>query len=140
MATNDNTGAVAAILQIQRDIMAAIKSKDAKSLEPMLAEEFIYRTHFGAEADKRAFLESIAAFPIDIFSLSGEELKVNLFGETAVMTGVQYAQARPPEGEPEQSAVAFTDVFVRRDGRWLMVLAYGVELPSESDGLATELA
>jgi ketosteroid isomerase-like protein len=132
MTTNDSAEAVEAILQIERDIMAAIKSKDAKSLEPMLAEEFIYRTHFGAEADKRAFLESIASFPIEILSLRGEELKVNLFDETAVMTGVQYAEARPPEGEPEQSAVAFTDVFVRRDGRWLLILAYGVELP-ESD-------
>ena len=141
MTTNDNTEAVEAILQIQRDIMAAIKSKDAKSLEPILAEEFTYRTHFGAEADKRAFLETIASFPIEILSLSGGELKVNLFGETAVMTGVQYAEARPPEGEPEQSAVAFTDVFVRRDGRWLMVLAYGVELPSEEpDAIASGLA
>ena len=136
MTTSESTEAVEAILQIQRDIMATFKSKDAKSLEPMLGEEFIYRTHFGAEADKRAFLESIASFPIEILSLRGEELKVNLFGETAVMTGVQYAEARPPEGEPEQSAVAFTDVFVRRDGRWLLVLAYGVELPSESDDLA----
>jgi ketosteroid isomerase-like protein len=141
MTTNDNTGAVETILQIQRDIMAAIKSKDAKSLEPMLAEEFIYRTHFGAEADKRAFLESIASFPIEILSLNGSELKVNLFDETAVMTGVQYAEARPPEGEPEQSAVAFTDVFVRRDGRWLIVLAYGVELPSEEpDAISSGLA
>ena len=140
-ATNNSAETVAAVLQIERDIMAAIKSKDANSLEPMLAEEFIYRTHFGAEADKRAFLESIASFPIEILSLRGEELKVNLFGETAVLTGVQHAEARPPEGEPEQSAVAFTDVFVRREGRWLMVLAYGVELPSEephaiSSGLA----
>ena len=54
MTTNDSTEAVEAILQIERHIMAAIKSKDATSLEPMLAEEFIYRTHFGAEADKRA--------------------------------------------------------------------------------------
>ncbi|HUS12785.1 MAG TPA: nuclear transport factor 2 family protein [Pyrinomonadaceae bacterium] len=139
-STNNSAEAVAAILQIERDIMAAIKSKDANALAPMLADEFIYRTHFGAEADKRAFLESIASFPIEILSLRGEELKVNLFGETAVLTGVQHAEARPPEGEPEQSAVAFTDVFVRREGRWLMVLAYGVELPTESDAMATEIA
>lgn len=139
-ATNNSAEAVAAVLQIERDIMAAIKSKDANALEPMLADEFIYRTHFGAEADKRAFLESIASFPIEILSLRGEELKVNLFGETAVLTGVQHAEARPPEGEPEQSAVAFTDVFVQREGRWLMVLAYGVELPTESDAVSSGLA
>jgi ketosteroid isomerase-like protein len=122
-----------AILQIERDIMAAIKNKDAASLAPILANEFIYRTHFGAEADKAAFLESISSFPVEILSLRGDELKVNVYGEVAVLTGVQYAEARPPEGEAEESAVAFTDIFVRRDGRWLMVLAYGVELPSEGD-------
>jgi ketosteroid isomerase-like protein len=121
------------ILEIERDIMSAIKGKDIAALEPMLADEFIYRTHFGAEADKAAFLESIVSFPVEIISLRGEELKVNVYGDTAVLTGVQVAEARPPEGETEESAVAFTDVFVRRDGRWLMVLAYGVELPSEAD-------
>ena len=126
-----------AILQIEREIMAAIKSKDATTLGPMLADEFIYRTHFGAEADKAAFLESIASFPVEILSLRAEELKVNVYGETAVLTGVQLAEARPPEGEAEESAVAFTDIFVRRDGRWLMVLAYGVELPSESEIVST---
>jgi ketosteroid isomerase-like protein len=128
-----------AILQIERDIMAAIKNKDAASLAPILADEFIYRTHFGAEADKAAFLESISSFPVEILSLRGDELKVNVYGEVAVLTGVQFAEARPPEGEAEESAVAFTDIFVRREGRWLMVLAYGVELPSESDTVSNKL-
>ena len=121
------------ILQIARDIMAAIKNKDAATLEPMLADEFIYRTHFGAEAEKTEFLTSIASMPLDILSIRGEELKVNVYGETAVVTGVQHAEARPVEGEPEESVVAFTNVFVRRGGSWLMVLAYGVELPSGPD-------
>jgi ketosteroid isomerase-like protein len=128
------------ILQIERDIMSAIMGKDTAALEPMLADEFVYRTHFGVEADKATFLESIKSFPVEIISLRGEELKVNVYGETAVLTGVQVAEARPPEGEAEESAVAFTDVFVRRDGRWLMVLAYGVELPSESDSTPDSLA
>jgi ketosteroid isomerase-like protein len=135
MTTNDSNEGVEAILQIENEIMAAIKNKDAASLAPILADEFVYRTHFGAEADKAAFLASIASFPVEILSLRGDELKVNVYGEVAVLTGVQYAEARPPEGEKEESAVAFTDVFVRRAGRWLMVLAYGVELPSESEPL-----
>jgi ketosteroid isomerase-like protein len=132
-ATETTAETEAAILQIESDIMAAIKSKDVAALGLMLADDFVYRTHFGAEADRVAFLESIAQFPFTILSLRGEELKVNVYGETAVLTGVQVAEARPPEGETEESAVAFTDVFLRRDGRWLMVLAYGVELPTESD-------
>ncbi|MGH9931149.1 MAG: nuclear transport factor 2 family protein [Pyrinomonadaceae bacterium] len=129
--TNSTDNSVEAILQIEQDIMAAIKSKDAAALAPMLADEFIYRTHFGAETDKAGFLQSISSMPLEILSIHGEELKVNVYGEMAVLTGVQLAEARPNEGETEESAVAFTDIFMRRDGRWLMVLAYGVELPSE---------
>jgi ketosteroid isomerase-like protein len=132
-STGTSIDATEAILQIARDIMAAIKNKDATTLAPMLADDFVYRTHFGAEADKTEFLTSIAAMPLEILAIRGDELKVNVYGETAVLTGVQHAEARPVEGEPEESVVAFTDVFVRREGRWLMTLAYGVELPSEPE-------
>jgi ketosteroid isomerase-like protein len=132
--TDSTNNAAEAILQLERDIMDAIKSKNATALAPMLSDDFTYRTHFGAEASKTEFLQSIASFPVEILSIRGEELKVNVYGETAVITGVQRAEARAPTGEPEESAVAFTDIFVRSEGRWLMVLAYGVELPSESDG------
>lgn len=135
MTIPDNAAAdvTSEILQIERDIMAAIKNKDVATLEPMLADDFVYRTHFGAEANKAEFLKSVAAFPVEILSIHGDELKANVYGETAVITGVQHAEARVPEGGLEESSVAFTDVFVRRDGRWLMVLAYGVELPSEPE-------
>jgi len=133
--SNDASDVRQKILQIENEIMAAIKNKDAATLESLIADDFVYRTHFGAEADKATFLESIAQFPVEILSLRGEELRVNVYGETAILTGVQVAEARPPEGETEESAVAFTDVFVRHDDRWLMVLAYGVELPSEADAV-----
>ena len=119
------------ILKIERDIMAAIKGKDSATLESLVADDFIYRTHFGAEANKSEFLKSIASFPLEILAIRGEELKVNVYGETAILTGVQHADVRTPEGNAEESAVAFTDVFARREGQWRMVLAYGVELPSE---------
>jgi ketosteroid isomerase-like protein len=123
------------VLVIAAQIMGAIRNKDAATLEPMLADDFLYRTHFGAETDKAGFLQSTASMPLEILSLHREELNVNVFGDTAVVTGVQLAEARPPEGEAEESIVAFTDIFVRREGRWLMVLTYGVELPSEQEPL-----
>jgi ketosteroid isomerase-like protein len=132
MSSTNSSETSEVVLKIERDIMAAIRSKDATALAPLLADDFVYRTHFGAEANKTEFLESIASFPVEILSLRGEELKVNVYGETAVLTGVQRAEARAPEGQVEESAVAFTDIFRRSEGRWLMVLAYGVELPSES--------
>jgi len=130
-STKTAADAPAEVLQLERDIMVAIKNKDAATLEPMVADDFIYRTHFGAEADKAEFLKSVASFPVEILAIRGEELKVNVYGDTVVLTGVQFAEVRMPQGATEEGAVAFTDVFVRRDGRWLMVLAYAIELPSE---------
>jgi ketosteroid isomerase-like protein len=77
---------------------------------------------------------------MEIRAVRGEDLKVNVYGETAILTGVQLAEVRTPEGNLEESAVAFTDVFVSREGQWLMVLAYGVELPSERDEDSSTMA
>jgi ketosteroid isomerase-like protein len=139
-SSNNAHEAAGTVLQIARDIMAAIKNKDAATLAPMLGDDFIYRTHFGAEADKTEFLTSIASMPQEILSIRGDELKANVYGETAVLTGVQHAEARPLEGEAEESVVAFTDVFVNRAGRWLLVLAYGVEIPSELEEDSSTIA
>jgi ketosteroid isomerase-like protein len=129
----ENSSDAEAVLQLEREIMEAIKAKDAVALEPLLTDDFVYRTHFGAESNKEEFLQSIASFPVEILSLRGEELNVNLYSETAVLTGVQRATARIPDGNPEESSVAFTDVFVKRDGHWVMAMAFGVELPSETE-------
>jgi ketosteroid isomerase-like protein len=139
--SNNTSGDVSEeILQIGLRIMEAIKNKDAATLDPLFADDFIYRTHFGAEAGKAEFLQSIASMPLEILSVRGEDLKANVYGEIAILTGVQHAKARPLEGEAEESVVAFTDVFRRREGRWLMVLAHGVELPSGPDEDSSTLA
>ncbi|HEV7473185.1 MAG TPA: nuclear transport factor 2 family protein [Pyrinomonadaceae bacterium] len=135
-STNNAAETAAVILKLERDIMDAIRNKNTTALAPLLADGFTYRTHFGAAANKAEFLQSIASFPMNILSIHGEELNVDVYGETAILTGVQRAEARAPEGPPEESAVAFTDVFVQTEGSWLMVLAYGVELPSEAGDAA----
>jgi ketosteroid isomerase-like protein len=131
--STDNTAeTVELLLKLERDIMNAIESKNSATLAEMVRDDFTYRTHFGAAATKAQFLQSIASFPMEIISIGGEELNVDVYGETAILTGVQRARARAPEGQPEESMVAFTDVFVKTNGQWLMVMAYGVELPAEA--------
>ncbi len=119
------------ILEIERETMAAIERKDREALGRVLAADFAYRTPVGEELSKEAFLKNIASIPFEILSVRGEGLKVNVYGETAVLTGVQVATVRTEEGKEEVGRGAFTDIFVRRGGRWQMVLAYDVELPAE---------
>lgn len=113
--------------------MAAIRSKDVDALGRILADEFVYRTPGGADTGKTEFLKNISSIPVRILSVWGEELRAHVYGEAAVLTGVQRAEFETAEGARGVNSVAFTDVLVKRAGRWLLVLAYGVELPPAPD-------
>ena len=118
-----------AVLRVERETMAAIRGKDVAALGRILADDFVYRTPGGADAGRAEFLSNIASIPFELLAVWGEGLHVFVNGETAVLTGVQRAQYRTADGAEGTSSVAFTDVLVRRGGRWLMALAHGVELP-----------
>jgi hypothetical protein len=47
-----------------------------------------------------------------------------------VITGLQIAKTAGGEGEEETSAVAFTDVFVKQNAKWMLSLAHAVDLPA----------
>ena len=117
-----------AIHRIGQEVFTAIGLKDVESLRRVLADDFVHRAPDGAESGKEEFLAGIAAMPVEVTSVGGEHLKVSVYGDVAVMTGVQRAEWRQGDVAQGISSVAFADVFALRGGRWLMVLAFGVEL------------
>lgn len=121
-----------AILRVERETMRAIRGKDVDALGRLIAEDFVYRSPGGEDAGRAKFLSNIAAIPFELLDVWGDELHVFINGETAVLTGVQRARYRTTEGVEGTSTVAFADVLVKRNGRWLLVLAHGVELPCET--------
>jgi ketosteroid isomerase-like protein len=118
------------LLALERRIMDAIRAKDIAGLRSLLAESFVYRNPASADAHLEDFLESVASLPVTVLSLSGEAVQAAVFGETAVLTGVQIAVTRQGEDAPATSRGAFTDVFIRQAGQWRLALAYAVDLPS----------
>jgi ketosteroid isomerase-like protein len=117
------------ILSICQAVFEAIQRKDVESLARFLGDDFVQRSHEGSEAGKDAFLSGIGTMPLEVLSVRGEHLKVSIYGDIAVLTGLQHAEWRQGDAAEGVSSVAFTDVFALREGGWLMVLAYGVELP-----------
>lgn len=118
------------IIQLENEIFEAIKNKDAKKLESIITKDFVYRTHDGKESNKTAFLENIKSFQLKILSVKGEHLNAEVFGDVAVLTGVQRAKVEMEDGTIVEGLGAFTDVFVRQNKRWLLKSAFHVELPS----------
>jgi len=122
-----------AILKVEEEIFTAVKNQNTGALERILTDDFVYRSPGNQEVAKGDFLKLSASFPYKILSIWGEELKVNVYGNTAVLTGLQFAKTQTSEGKEETSAVMFTDIFVKQKGKWMLSLAHAVDLPQIPD-------
>ena len=89
----------------------------------ILADDFVHVLSVGF-IDKNQHLQYLkqhpGAFP---GTKQFEELRIRVYGDTAVATGI----VRTDLGTGNAKRTAFTDVFVRRKGKWLAVNAQ--ELP-----------
>jgi Domain of unknown function (DUF4440) len=88
-------------------------------VEFILADDFVHVLPVGF-IGKRDHLEYLRKHPDHLRGIRCfEELRVRLYAEVAVATGIVYAVRS--DGTPKRTN--FTDVFVRRNGAWLAVNA-----------------
>ena len=125
---SDSNKVVETIMSIGHQIYDGIRRKDAEFLRPLLADDFVQRGADGSEASKEQFLRAITEMPFDISAVAGENERVSVYENIAVMTGVQVAEWRQSETEYGLNRAAFADVFELREGTWLLVLAFGADL------------
>jgi ketosteroid isomerase-like protein len=96
-------------------------------VQSILADDFVHVLPVGIinKEDQLAFLRKHPnAFP---GSKHFEELRVRIYGDVAIATGI-VSTVHDPGAKANRTA--FTDVFVRREGKWLAVNAQ--ELPLQS--------
>ena len=99
---------------------ASVKG-DAATLDRLLADEF----SFVGGVRRAAYLESVKAKTADTFVESAEssELQVQVYGDTAVVTGVDTVKGKN-RGQAYENTYLYMDLWVKRAGRWQCVKAY----------------
>ncbi len=126
MPSND----VTALTDLSYHLLAAIRTRDRVTLDAVLHADFVQVNEAGLRTAKAAFITAIETGGYEITQLSFEFLSVELFDAAGVVCGVQLAQVRMPGGEEVSGRTAFTDVFVKNGGRWLLRMATSAELPA----------
>lgn len=111
-------------------IFKAIMTQDIPALEAELADDFVHTTPGSPDQDRNAFLMTIREMPFRILDIGGEDLRVRVLGEMAILSGVQRARVRLPEGDVE-GRTAFVDVFVRTGGGWRLSHGFSVDLAED---------
>jgi ketosteroid isomerase-like protein len=128
---SENLDVEARLKQAEQRIFQAIQARDITALEAELAEGFVLFSHGNPEQDRASFLAAIRDMPFQILEIRGEDVRVRVLGDVALVSGIQRARvAMPDNGAIVNAATAFVDAFARTDAGWRLLHAVSVELPT----------
>jgi hypothetical protein len=115
----------AELMQLERAIGEANIRRDKAFFELTEADEFIFTDSAGGVTTKAEDVASLdkPAGEFRLISYSVDEMKVSVYGNAAVVTGRATTVSRSADREVT-GKTRFTDVFVRRGGRWQIVAGH----------------
>jgi ketosteroid isomerase-like protein len=119
-----------AVLEVQRQFWTALKRKDAQLFEQVLADDFISRSPGQPNQARAAFITTLTSFPASVLAVDSDNLEIHVFGDLAVLSGVQLAQLQLPNGSTVTNRMMITNIFRKHQESWSMVFTHAVELPS----------
>jgi ketosteroid isomerase-like protein len=115
----DYDAAISQTLQaIERDWLNAEKNHDASVFERLVADDWIAITPDGKSQTKAE--RAIEIKTAHTTSATLGDMKVRVFGDTAVVTGTD-DETTVQDGKKSSDHYVWTDVFVKRNGEWLAV-------------------
>jgi uncharacterized protein (TIGR02246 family) len=126
--TNPNENASIVVRQVQQQFWTALQNKDRQAFERLLADDFVSRSPGQPNQGRTEFIDTLTGFPAQIRSVGSDNLEVHVWGEVAVVTGVQTAQLELANGQVRGNAIAITNVFQWQQGHWALKLAHAVSL------------
>ena len=108
-----------ALLALNDDYIRSVQNGDVQRFGEILADDFLCSNPDGSLVDKAGFLAQTAR-PATVRGLSAEDVKVRVLGDIAII----HARTRYTTADGERRNGRYTDVWARRDGRWLAVSAH----------------
>ena len=105
--------------------------RDTKALDRILSDDFVYCHTTGRTNTRQQFIES-AQGRLTWQSIQSEQPLVRIHGGTAIVSGVQHWVLTVTPGSPPMTVnVQNVEVFVKRDGRWLLAHSQSNQLAEQ---------
>jgi ketosteroid isomerase-like protein len=116
----------ALLLYIEQDWNDAEMKQDTAWFDRTLADDYTgVNSRTGARTTKADDMADIKKNTVESATLS--EMDVHMEGDTAVVTGVTHNKGKDEKGVASDRRIRFTDVWVKRDGKWLALSSHGTE-------------
>ncbi|WP_246169173.1 nuclear transport factor 2 family protein [Rudanella paleaurantiibacter] len=109
-----------AVLAAEKARFDAQVAKDYDALGKLLTDDLVY-THSNGNVDgKESFIQSIKDGKSSYNTIDVKEQKVRVYGNTAIINGRCDIKMNAPDGKLTDLRLRYTDVYVKRNGRWQM--------------------
>ena len=104
--------------ELNRGYIRSVQESDVRWFDQHLAQDFLNTNPDCTLVDRAGFLAQIAK-PFPLSNLEAQDVRIRILGDTA------FIHARTTYRKPggEAGAGRYTDIWMRRDGRWLCVAA-----------------
>ena len=111
------------LLVLERLWNEAQVNRDSSALDALVSSRFVNTEWDGEISDKQHFLADIKDPRFKPTVATIQDVKMNFFGDTAVITGV-YHTAGSYQGKPYDHVGRFTDTWVMDMGKWQCVASH----------------
>jgi ketosteroid isomerase-like protein len=112
-----------ALIEVEHAWGNALLKKDVAGFSRCLAVEWVLITSDGNRVTKAVALADLKSGALKIESFRLEDVTVRLYGDTAVVRGLITEKSKLRDKDTSGKS-RFTDVFVKRDGRWQAVASH----------------
>lgn len=109
---------LAALVALNDDYIRAVEHSDARRFADILADDFVCSMSDGSHVARETFLKHVAE-PSTISNLQAHDVQVRLIGDVAII----HARTTFRTADGRDGRSRYTDVWARRDGRWLAIAA-----------------
>jgi ketosteroid isomerase-like protein len=118
------SGTEKAIAALEQQWIVAAKTNNSDMLAPLLADKFINTDSDGKVTDKTETLANAKAARWEKSEISN--VKVTVFGTTAIASGDWAGKGTDGHGKPVDSRERWTDTWIKMsDGKWQCVASQG---------------
>lgn len=104
---------------LNKGYVDAVQNSDVRWFDEHLTQDFLNSNPDGTLVDRAGFLERIAK-PVGVKGLAPQDVRIRLMGDFAIIHAKTVY--RTPDGRA--GAGRYTDIWARRNGRWLCVAAH----------------
>jgi uncharacterized protein (TIGR02246 family) len=123
---SDSDATISQTLQaMEQTWLNAEKNHDAAAFEKLVADDWMAISPDGKSQTKAERAAEIKAGHIASATLG--DMKVRVFGDTAVVTGTD-DEVTMTDGKKSSDHYVWTDVFVKRNGKWLAVASQTAQI------------